>query len=80
MGRTTVLQITSNVSRAGEDTQHLIDPSHTDWAASGLRLPSVVNACNFATIPQSQITHVIGSLSPATMRLVDGCLRASLGL
>ena len=80
MGNTIVVQITSNTSRAREDTQHLIDPAHPDWAASGLRLPSVINACNFATIPQGQITHVIGSLSPPTMRLVDGCLRASLGL
>ncbi len=80
MAKTIVAQITSNISRAHEDTQHLIDPAHRDWAASGLRLPSVINASNLITIPQSQVTHVIGSLSAATMRLVDRCLRVSLGL
>jgi len=80
MRRTVVVQITSNISRASEDTQHLVDPAHPDWAASGLRLPSVVNASNLATVPRGQITHVIGALSAATMQEVDACLRAALGL
>ena len=80
MRRTVVVQITSNISRASEDTQYPVDPTHPDWAASGLRLPSVVNACNLATIARDQITHVIGALSAATMQQVDACLRAALGL
>jgi mRNA-degrading endonuclease toxin of MazEF toxin-antitoxin module len=80
MRRTIVAQITSNLSRAHEDTQHLVDRTHVDWASSGLRLPSVVNACNLVTVAREQITHVIGGLSGATMRHVDICLKAALGL
>jgi mRNA interferase MazF len=80
MRKTIVVQITSNTSRAREDTQHLVDPTHPDWAASGLRLPSVISASNLATIPHHQITHVIGALSAATMRQIDACLKAALGL
>jgi mRNA interferase MazF len=80
MQRTIVAQITSNISRAREDTQHLVDTTHSDWAASGLRLPSAVNAANLATVPRDHVTHVIGALSAATMQRVDACLRAALGL
>jgi len=80
MQRTIVIQITSNVRRAHEDTQYLIDSAHADWAISGLRLPSAVNAANIATVARQQVTHVIGDLSAATMRQIDACLRAALGL
>jgi mRNA-degrading endonuclease toxin of MazEF toxin-antitoxin module len=80
MSRTIVVQITSNVSRAHEDTQHLIDSSHGDWAASGLRLPSAINAANLATISRRQVTHVIGRLTSATMSDIDKCLSKALGM
>jgi mRNA interferase MazF len=80
MQRTIVVQITSNVSRAGEDAQHLVDLSHPDWTTSGLCLPSAVNAANLVTVPRDQITQVIGTLSASTMRRVDACLRTALGL
>ncbi len=80
MQRTIVVQITSNTSRSREDTQYLIDSAHPDWTKSGLRLPSAINAANLATVARQQVTHVIGGLSAATMRQVDACLRAALGL
>lgn len=80
MANTIIAQITSNIGRARQDTQLLIDQSHTDWGPSGLRLPSVVNASNLATVLQTQITHVIGHLSDTTMAEIDKCLKAALGL
>lgn len=80
MQRTIVVQITSNLSRAREDTQHLVDRDHPDWSTSGLRLPSVINAANLVTVARDQITHVIGALSAATMQQINACLRAALEL
>ena len=80
MQRTIVVQITSNVRRFHEDTQYLFDSAHPDWAISGLRFPSAVNAANLATVARQQVTHVIGGLSAATTRQIDACLRAALGL
>ena len=80
MGNTIVAQLTTTLRRAGEDTQLLIDSTHPDWTASGLRRASVVNCCNLATVSQQDIAKVIGSLSAATMRNVEDCLRAALAM
>ena len=80
LANTIIVQITSNVSRAHEDTQLLIDQTHPDWANSGLRLPSVINAANLATVLQAHITHVIGHLSTTTMSKLDECLKSALDL
>ena len=80
MQNTIVAQVTSNIRRAQEDTQLLIDQNHVDWQQSGLRLASVVNRSNLATVRQADIRHVIGSLSSAAMQLIDKCLRVALEL
>ena len=82
MANTIIAQITSNVSRIASTRipQLLINQNHPDWPSSGLRLPSVINAANLATVLQSQITHVIGRLSLPTMANVDECLRSALDL
>jgi len=77
---TIVAQVTSNIRRAQEETQLLLDQTHMDWQQSGLRLASVVNVSNLATVRKADIRHVIGSLSAATMQLVDNCLRVALEL
>jgi len=80
MTNTIVAQITSNISRANEPTQLLIDQGHPDWIASGLRRPSVVNCSSVATVQQQHVTRVIGRLSTSTMGQTDACLRAAFGL
>jgi mRNA interferase MazF len=80
MGNTIVAQNTSNVSRAHENTQLLIDSSHHNWSMSGLRRPSVVNCCNIVFVKQRHITRLIGNLSTATMREIDNCLKVALGI
>ena len=80
MRNTIVAQVTTNIRRSGEDTQHLLDPSHPDWLASGLRHPSVVNCSNVYTIEQADVARIVGSLSASTMRVIDECLKAALDL
>jgi mRNA interferase MazF len=80
MAKTIVALITSNVRRAGEDTQCVLDRNHPDFAASGLRRDSAVNCSNLYTIQKSDISRVIGRLAEATMQQVDACLKAALGL
>jgi mRNA interferase MazF len=77
---TIVAQITTNTNRAREATQLLIDPSHADWAISGLRAASVVNALNLVTVPKADLVRKIGELSAQTMHEIDDCLRVALAL
>jgi mRNA interferase MazF len=80
MSNTIVAQITSNISRAHEPTQLLIDQGHPEWPQSGLRRPSVVNCSSVATVQQQHVTRVIGQLSSFTMQQIDSCLKAAFGL
>src|SRR5437899_2376448 len=76
---TIVAIITSNVSRAAhEATQYLIDSSHPDWSASGLRLPSIVKCENIYTFNNRRVLAQIGQLSPGTMQSINACLKVSL--
>jgi mRNA interferase MazF len=80
MAKTIVVMITGNTRRAAQPTQLLIDASHPDWAASGLHVPSVVNCSNIFTIEQGYISKIIGALTASTMREINDCLMAALGL
>ena len=80
MSKTIVALISSNVRRAAEDTQFLIERGHPDFPASGLHRNSTVNCANLYTIRQSDISRVIGRLTQATMERIDVCLKAALAL
>ena len=80
MANTILAQITSNTRRAQQDTQLLIDENHPDWPASGLQHPSVVNCSTIYTVEQQHVTRVIGSLSRATMKQIEECLKAALAI
>jgi hypothetical protein len=58
----------------------LIDPTTPDGALSGLKKSSLVNCSVLFTIEQIDVIAVIGSLSSATMREIDDCLRNALDL
>ena len=79
MSNTIVIQVTTTLRRKLEDTQLLIHPSHSDWIASGLRRPSVINCSNVYTVRQVHVVKVIGSLSDVTMNDVMQCLRNAVG-
>jgi mRNA interferase MazF len=80
MNNTIVVQVTTTIRRAIEDTQLLIDQNHADWKASGLRHPSVINCCNLYVAAKDDIVKTIGHLSAATMKAIDECLKTALSL
>lgn len=80
LANTVVVQITSNLRAAGEPTQLLIEVSTPEGKQSGLLHDSLVSCNNIATIEQSLVAKVIGSLPPDVMAKVDVCLKAALGL
>jgi mRNA interferase MazF len=80
MAKTIVALVTSNIGRASGLTQYLIDRTHPDFTLSGLHRDSTVNCSNLYTVRQSDISRIIGKLSPETMRKIDNCLKAALEL
>lgn len=80
MANTIVAQITSNLGRAGEPTQLLIEVATPEGQQSGLLHDSLVSCNNLATIESSRINKVIGSLPPALMQKVNDCLKVALEL
>jgi mRNA interferase MazF len=80
MANTILVFITTNLSRASEPTQVLIDVQTADGQISGLKKNSVVSCENILTVVQGDIQRTIGRLPDALMGLVDQALKASLAL
>lgn len=80
LANTVVAQITSVLARAGDKSHLLIRVAHTEGRQSGLLHDSLISCNNLATIEQSLIERVIGSLATALMQQVNDCLRAALGI
>ena len=80
MANTILVFITSNISRASEPTQVLIDVQSPDGSLRGLKETSVVSCENILTVRQSDIIKRIGSLPDQLMGQVDAGLKISLGL
>lgn len=77
---TIVVQITGLTRRALEPTQYLIELSTLAGMQSGLILDSVVNCANLCTLHHSRIIRLLGSLPPASMADIEGCLKAALAI
>ena len=77
---TIVAQITTSLRQVAEPTHLLIAQSTPEGRQAGLLYDSVVSCNNLATINEDRIDRVIGHLSAALMRHIDGCLKAALGL
>ena len=80
MAATIVAQITTNLARAGEPTHLLIKASTLEGQRSGLLHDSLVSCNNLVTLELARVHRVIGSLPATTMRKIDDCLKAALGL
>ena len=80
MANTILVFITTNLSRASEPTQVLIDVTTPEGQQSGLKQTSVVSCENILTVVQSDILRTIGHLPAALMQFVDQALKASLAL
>jgi mRNA interferase MazF len=80
MSNTILVLITTNLSRALEPTQVLIDISTPEGQQSGLTRTSVVSCENILTATQSDIQRTIGHLPDVLMQQVNAALKVSLGL
>jgi mRNA interferase MazF len=78
LSNTIVAAITRNVSRAGLQTQLLVDPATPAERGSGLVAVSAVTCENLFTVGQSLIHRKIGRLAADSMIKVGDCLRAAL--
>jgi len=77
LSQTIVAMITSNLARAGHPSRISASLKGTAGKRSGLKTDSIIMTDNLATILQSAISRVIGSLPMAE---VDRALRHTLGI
>jgi mRNA interferase MazF len=77
---TIAAMITGDIRHVHEATQLLVDPTTPAGANSGLSGPSAVKCAVLVTVNQQTIIQSIGSLPTATMKQIDGCLKAALGI
>jgi mRNA-degrading endonuclease toxin of MazEF toxin-antitoxin module len=80
MSNTILAQITSNLRRAHEPTQVLIDLTTPEGQQSGLNANSAVTCENLLTARQVDVLRTLGTLSARLMAQVYDALKASLGL
>lgn len=80
LSNTIVVQISTNLRRAHEDTQLQMDPQHADWAASGLLHASTIICSNIYTINCNDVARTIGYLSAETMQNISEKLKLALAL
>jgi len=80
MKNTILVFITSNVSRAAESTQVLVDIQSPEARQSGLKQTSVISCENILTVVQGDILRTIGHFPDTLMQRVDLALKESLAL
>jgi len=80
IANTVVAQITGVLHRRGDKSHVFIDAASPEGKLAGILHDSLVSCNNLATIEQSLIEKVSGSLDPATMHQVNNSLKAALEL
>ena len=80
MSNTILAAITTTAHRNHEPTQLLLEVGTPAGRQSGLLKDSIVSCENLATVEQTLITRVIGTLPAAVMAQVNDCLKSSLGM
>ena len=78
LSQTLVAMISSNLARAGHPSRVSVSVSSPAGIAAGLRTDSVIMTDNLATVADSEIDSVLGTLPD--MLAVDAALRKTLGL
>jgi len=76
--QTVIAMISSNMARAGHPSRVSVTKSSPEGNAAGLRLDSVIMTDNLATVLNTEIDSVLGTLP--TMTAVDTALRHTFGL
>jgi len=72
--------VTSQVEPAPLPSDLVLDPRDSDFAQTGLRLPSTLRLHRLMTASTSLIHRELGSLSPTHVAAVDARLRQLFGL
>jgi len=81
LSNTIIVQLTSRTRFArSEPTQILVEASSSVGQQAGLLIDTAVSCENVYTVRIDAINRKIGSFPETTMKQVDACLEASLGL
>ena len=73
-----IAQITSNLARQADKSHVPIEVSTSEGTQTGLLHDSLISCNNLATIEQTLIDKVIGSLGPTLMQSLDFALKEAL--
>ncbi|HET6572211.1 MAG TPA: type II toxin-antitoxin system PemK/MazF family toxin [Fimbriiglobus sp.] len=80
VGTLVVAEVTSNLTMATDPACLFIDTNTPEGRATGLVRDSVVSCLVLVTVYADAVAQVLGTLSPAMQRKLDGCLKAALGV
>lgn len=75
-----VAMISSRIRDPLPPTHYVIDQTHSDWSASGLRLASVVRCDRLYTMEYNDVLDRLGALTDRTMAQIDDVLKVALGI
>lgn len=73
-----VVEITSNLSRAADAANLLIEIMTPEGQATGLAQDSLATCLQLATISENRVSAVIGKLSAAMLVKLNDCLKVTL--
>jgi len=80
VGTLVVAEITGNLSMASDPACLFIAVTAPEGQATGLTRDSVASCLALATVYADAVDQTLGSLSPAMVQQLDGCLKVALGL
>jgi mRNA-degrading endonuclease toxin of MazEF toxin-antitoxin module len=75
-----VAEVTKNLTMANDPACVFIDTSTAEGRATGLVRDSVVSCLVLVTVYLDTVAQGLGTLPPALMQKLDGCLKVALGL
>ena len=80
VAQTIVAMISSNLARAGHPSRVLVAAASPEGRKAGLRLDSVMMTDNLATVRETEIDSVWGTMPQHTMATIDDALRYTRSL
>lgn len=72
--------ITSRVTQADPQAEHLLTPADPEFSRTGLKVPSLVRLDRLATLHRDLVRRRLGHIGPRAERVVTDALRYVLGL
>ena len=78
IANTVIAFVTSILLRCGDKSHVFIDVGSAEGKQSGLMHDSLISCNNLATIEQSAVRKVIGTLAATTLQQMNDCLKAAL--